>query len=116
MQPFFSSTRASMISWPTTNWRCSSGLRSSRGMVRQGMYCSAGLATARGARRFVGFVFGYLLDLDFVFAMGVQSRYAVLCRPSGTWFHPLELTARLKAASLQNQKRPFALPATCSEH
>src|SRR5208283_3498001 len=49
MHPFFSSTRASMISWPTTNCRCSSGLRSSNGTVLHGMYWSA----AGRALRFV---------------------------------------------------------------
>lgn len=53
---FFRRTRASMISWPTTNWRCSSGLRSSSGIVCQGTYCIAlGLVAARLARDFAGF-------------------------------------------------------------
>src|ERR1035438_605132 len=46
MQPFFSSTRATIICCPTTNCRCSSGLSSSSGMVCQGMYCSAAVAAA----------------------------------------------------------------------
>src|SRR5579862_2805064 len=75
MHPFFNSTRASMISCPTTNWRCRSGLRSSRGMVCQGMYCNAavGLAAARLARAFADLVLGCGLDFDFVFAMFFQS-------------------------------------------
>src|ERR1700722_2025261 len=55
MQPFFNSTRATMISCPTTNCRCSSGFSSSSGMVCQGIYCktavpAACLVTARLAR------------------------------------------------------------------
>ena len=34
----FRSTRANIISWPTTNCRCSSGFRSSSGILCQGMY------------------------------------------------------------------------------
>src|SRR5580700_7974390 len=41
MQPFFSSTRASMISWPTTNWRWRSGFSSSRGIEPHEVYRSA---------------------------------------------------------------------------
>src|SRR5262249_7767003 len=37
MQPFFNKTRASMTSWPTTNWRCSRGFRSSSSTELQGM-------------------------------------------------------------------------------
>src|ERR1700730_7768758 len=56
MQPFFNRTRASMMSWPTMNWRCKSGFRFSRSIVCQGMYWSSALvatpfvALARGLR------------------------------------------------------------------
>src|ERR1700728_4043999 len=65
MQPFFSSTRATIISCPTTNCRCSSGLSSSSGMVCQGMYCSAAvtaacLITARFVREWEDAVFAFL--------------------------------------------------------
>src|SRR5579872_4629305 len=77
MHPFFNSTRASMISCPTTNCRCSRGFRSSSGMVCHGTYCRlAGLAacfvTARLARE-CDFVFaleaGFALDFAFFFAI-----------------------------------------------
>src|SRR5438132_14027732 len=38
MQPFFIRTRATMMSLPTTNCRCSSGFKSSRSIEDQGMY------------------------------------------------------------------------------
>src|SRR5579863_4846402 len=101
MQPFFSSTRASMISWPTTKCRCSRGLRSSTGTELQGMYCMAAgadlllfparsparlatvperadLARAAGLRellpeRAAAFVFD-LFVFDLLFAMSAISR------------------------------------------
>src|ERR1700733_2973884 len=77
MQPFFSSTRATIISCPTTNCRCNSGFSSSSGMLCQGIYCSAavpaaGLTTARFARYF--FVLTALVlagDFDFFLAMRI---------------------------------------------
>src|SRR5215471_882254 len=45
MHPFFSRTRASIISWPNTNCRCNKGFRSSSGIVCQGTYCRADLTT-----------------------------------------------------------------------
>src|ERR1039458_9920792 len=48
MHPFFNSTRASIISWPTTNCRCSSGVRSSSGTLLHGMYWSTDGLAARG--------------------------------------------------------------------
>src|SRR5689334_20668635 len=79
MHPLSSSTRASMISWPTTNWRFSSGFRSSSGIVCHGMYCratggAAGLLTARLARG-RGFVFdrGFDFNLDLDFDFGISS-------------------------------------------
>src|SRR3954471_11000120 len=91
MQPFFSSTRASMISCPTTNWRCSSGFKSSSGIVCQGIYCRAAgaaacLVTARLAREWDFFLELDLLkpdlDLDFAFDLdfGMNSRTASECR------------------------------------
>src|ERR1700722_1586573 len=38
IQPFFIRTRATIMSFTTTNWRCSSGLRSSSSIVDQGTY------------------------------------------------------------------------------
>src|SRR5260370_36411747 len=38
MQPFFISTRATMMSCPTTNCRCSSGFKSSKSIEDQGTY------------------------------------------------------------------------------
>src|SRR5882672_1579987 len=38
MQPFFIRTRATMMSLPTTNCRCSSGFKSSRPIEDQGTY------------------------------------------------------------------------------
>jgi hypothetical protein len=45
-ESFLSSTRASMMSCPTTNWRWSSGFRSSSSTVRQGMYFSSAFFAA----------------------------------------------------------------------
>src|SRR5579863_194280 len=88
MQPFFSSTRASMISCPTTNCRCSSGFRSSSGIELQGVYCNAAglaacLVTARLAREWdLVADLAREADFDFVFAIGFCSGDAVWCRPS----------------------------------
>ena len=72
-----------MISWPTTNWRCRSGLRSSSGMVCQGMcWSGTGAGAGRLARDFAGMDFGRDLDLDFVFAMKCCAARAVSGRPS----------------------------------
>src|SRR5690242_10532731 len=46
MQPFFIRTRATMMSRPTTNCRCSSGFSSSRSMVCQGT-CRNSILLAR---------------------------------------------------------------------
>src|ERR1039457_2199460 len=82
MQPFFNSTRATIISWPTTNCRCSSGLSSSSGMVCQGMYWRAAvpatcLVSARLAREwdFLALVLERVLAFDFVFAMRLYAAY-----------------------------------------
>src|ERR1700741_1777745 len=94
MHPFFSRTRASMMSCPTTNCRCSSGLRSSSGIVCQGMYCSAAgpaacFVSARSARVWeaAGEVLVFVLereedldlDLDFDFAMVVPTSLNYAC-------------------------------------
>src|SRR5580704_4088619 len=50
MQPFFSSTRASIMFWPTMKWRCRSGFRSSSSTDLQGMSWNWGLALAAGLR------------------------------------------------------------------
>src|SRR5580704_9931480 len=75
MHPFFSSTRASMISCPTTNCRCSSGFKSSSGIACHGVYCSAAplagcLTTARFARDFGAerFALASTEVLDFAFS------------------------------------------------
>src|SRR5437588_4239149 len=49
MQPFLRSTRATMMSRPTTNCLCSSGLRFSSGTVLQGMCRRTALARCLGA-------------------------------------------------------------------
>src|SRR5580704_4371487 len=107
MQPFFNSTRASMISCPTTNWRCSSGLRSSSGMACQGMYCrtaDARLGTARLARagRFV-LERGVDFDFDFVFAMIYIHRLQSCAVLPGLSSNSDGPTARLEAAPFQDK-------------
>src|ERR1700675_1836646 len=91
MQPFFRRTRATMISWPTTNCRCNSGFNSSRGMVCHGMYwCSTFpsecLATARRARVW-DLVFDFL-RLEFLvftlFAIGFGP-FIFVCLLSALW-------------------------------
>src|ERR1700686_2166081 len=76
MQPFFNRTRASIMSWPTMNWRCKSAFRFSRSIVCQGMYWNSALV----ATAFVALVRGLRvralvlpreepLDLSFFFAI-----------------------------------------------
>src|SRR5271157_412650 len=76
MHPFFSNTRASMISWPTTNWRCNNGLRSSSGIEVQGMYCSSSFLGMRlvAARLALArdFVFERDVDLDLGFVLAMR--------------------------------------------
>src|ERR1700674_2225005 len=81
MQPFFKRTRASIMSWPTMNWRCKSGFRFSRAIVCQGMYWSSALvatafvALARGLRvRVLVLLTAEPLDLSFFFAITSPSR------------------------------------------
>src|ERR1700724_75928 len=76
MQPFFNRTRASIMSWPTMNWRCKSGFRFSRSIVCQGMYWSSALvatafvALARGLRvRVLVLLTEEPLGLSFLFAI-----------------------------------------------
>src|SRR6266853_963216 len=80
MQPFISRTRASIMSWPTMNWRCKSGFRFSRSIVCQGMYWSSALvatafmARARGLRvRAFVLLTEEPLDLSFFFAIASPS-------------------------------------------
>src|SRR5215472_9651237 len=77
MHPLSSNTRASMISWPTTNCLFSSGFRSSSGMVCQGMYCSATGDAAGwlkvGLARACGFVLDRGFDFNFDFDFGISS-------------------------------------------
>src|SRR5260370_3172942 len=76
MQPFFNRTRASIMFWPTMNWRCKSGFRFSRSIVCQGMYWSSALvatafvALARAVRvRVFVLLRGELLGLIFFFSI-----------------------------------------------
>src|SRR5271166_2125049 len=123
MHPFFSSTRASMISWPTTNCRCSSGLRSSSGTVCQGMYCSAtpGLAAAGD------FVTERDGDFDFDSVFSFDLAMSIACwdyflRPAGLGQLSIVLprlapwaafyaASRLTCHSLQWTRPPYKLTA-----
>src|SRR5208337_52356 len=83
MQPFFSSTRASIISWPHTICRCSSAFSSSSGTLLHGIYCSAaGLAvrfhTARPARDGGLSLRVLVFDFRFVFFLAISLSALVL--------------------------------------
>src|SRR3982074_913416 len=85
MQPFFNRTRASIMSWPTMNWRCNSGFRFSRSIVCHGMYWSSDLvatlpvALARGLRDcFFALLREEPLGLSFFFAITSPSSLADL--------------------------------------
>src|ERR1700693_5067190 len=100
MHPFFNRTRATIISWPTTNCRCSNGFSSSSGMVCQGMYCNparpaACLVTARLAREGESLIFVFAREEGFVvvlaFGLLFSFFFAILIACCFLFFRPLGL-------------------------
>src|SRR6266849_665700 len=82
MHPFFIRTRATIMSWPTTNCRCSSGFKSSRSMEDQETYFSsiflAGLVFAllrATVLRPADFVLVCFLTARFAFAISVHPAF-----------------------------------------